>query len=383
MKNFLARCVTLSFITLLLAGCHGFFEKDNTPTPTPITRFHAEIQPQRLWSTRAGSGAGNDNLIMPMALSSQSIFTASTNGVVTAIDSKTGQKQWQVNTGLPLTSGPGTGHDLVVVGSRKGEIMALRQQDGVPLWKVDVAGEIIAQPAISQNTVVIKAVDGRVHALSTRDGHTLWSFVRNEPGLILRGASAPLIHHNHVIAGFASGTLAKLTLNGGHELWQQTIASPEGAFAIERMVDIDADPILFNNDLYAATYQGKISMLDWNTGRIRWSHTISSYSGMAADADGIYISDAEGYVWSFTTNSGLVNWRQTKLQARLISGPAIMGDYVVVGDQEGYLHWLNKKDGHFSAREKLGSAIKAAPMVQNKVLYALTNNGHLIAYTLP
>ena len=68
--------------------------------------------------------------------------------------------------------------------------------------------------------------------------------------------------------------------------------------------------------------------------------------------------------------------------AQLGFSVAIDGSYIVVGDAQGYLHWLDKRDGHFAAREYLGAAIFAKPLVDNRVLYVLANNGTLAAYQL-
>jgi outer membrane protein assembly factor BamB len=130
-----------------------------------------------------------------------------------------------------------------------------------------------------------------------------------------------------------------------------------------------------------ATYRGKIASLDWLSGKTLWTHEISSYTGMIADSNAIYISDANSYIWSFGADNGLVNWRQTQLEARTLSAPALIGNYVVVGDAEGYLHWLSKSDGHFVSRVKVGSGVYAAPLVENRILYVLTNAGNLSAYT--
>ena len=148
------------------------------------------------------------------------------------------------------------------------------------------------------------------------------------------------------------------------------------------MIDVDADPVIFEHHLYAATYQGKIASFDWLSGNTLWSHDISSYTGMTADNNTVYISDAQGIIWAFNADSGLVNWRQTELNARIVTGPAVLGNYLVVGDAEGYLHWLGKNDGHLAARQRVGSAIYAAPVVENNVVYTLTNEGYLAAYTL-
>jgi outer membrane protein assembly factor BamB len=371
------------FLALLLTACNGFFEKDNTPEPTPLTNFNPEIAPRQLWSTKVGAGAtGDDYLKLSPTLGQNAIYTSSSNGTITSVNKSNGRINWQTDIRLPLSSGPGVGDGIVVVGSRGGEIIAMLEGDGRQIWRTSVPGEVIAKPAIGGGNVIIKAVDGYTRALSIKDGHELWSFQQVEPNLILRGSSTPLIRDRNVIIGFANGNLAKLNLGDGQLLWIQTIATPEGAFAIQRMIDIDADPIIFEHNIYVATYQGKISSLDWASGRALWSHDISSYTGMTADDNTVYISDARGFVWAFGADSGLVNWRQNKLEYRIISAPAIMGNYVVVGDAEGYLHWLGKRDGHFAARVSIGSSIYAAPVVENNVLYALNNNGYLAAYTL-
>lgn len=372
----------LLVFAVFLTACNGFFEKDNTPAPTPLTKIASEVKPRLMWSTKTGAGSDGEYLKMSPSIGETAIFTTSATGTVTAINKTNGRVQWQVNTSLPITAGPGIGNGFVVVASRQGDVMALRQADGKGVWKTSVPGEILAKPAIGQDRVVVKAVDGYVRALSLQDGHELWAFQQAEPTLILRGSSTPLIRGRDVLIGFANGNLAKFGLNDGRLFWLQPITMAEGAFAIQRMIDIDANPIVFEHHIYAATYQGKIASLDWTSGRILWTHDISSYTGMIADGDAVYISDAKSHVWAFGSDSGLVNWRQNKLESRTVSGPALMGNYVVVGDAEGYLHWLGKSDGHFAGRISAGSPIYAAPLVENDIAYAFTSKGYLLAYTL-
>ncbi|HEX4044718.1 MAG TPA: PQQ-binding-like beta-propeller repeat protein, partial [Gammaproteobacteria bacterium] len=181
--------------------------------------------------------------------------------------------------------------------------------------------------------------------------------------------------------GFANGNLAKFSLREGQLIWTRPIATPEGAFAIQRMIDIDADPLVFQHTIYAATYQGNIASLDWTSGQSMWTHKISSYTGMAADQNTIYITDAQGYLWAFNAENGTVKWQQKQLAARILTGPAVLQNYVVVGDAQGYLHWLDKRDGHFVAREKI-RPLYTAPVVQGDVVYIYTHNGYLSAYTL-
>lgn len=364
-----------------LSAC-GFFDKDNTPKPKPLTNFTAQIQPRLLWKTSTGSGAGGEYLKLTPAMNDHSIFTASTSGIVASTAKANGRTNWRANTGHMLTTGPGAGDGLVVVGSIHGNIVALDEATGRTRWTNSVKGELIASPAVKKGYVIVKALDGSITALSTQDGHSLWTFKQSEPDLILRGSSSPVIQENRVLSGFANGNLASISLGNGETQWMQQIATPEGAFAIERMIDIDADPVIDGHRIFAATYQGNIASLDWRSGRTLWTHEISSYTGMSADDSAVFVTDAKSDVWSFGVDSGLVNWRQTELGFRNISGPASIGNYIVVGDAQGYLHWLDKRDGHFAGRVSVGSGILAKPLVDNHVLYALTNNGTLAAYQI-
>lgn len=382
MKQSFKHLTTFAVCTSLLSACSSFFDTDNTPVPNPLPVYTAEVAPQMLWSANVGVGAtGYDYLKMSPVVNDTAVFTTSTNGTVTAVNRMTGRVIWRTNLGATLTSGPGIGDGLVVIGSQHGAVTALSQTDGRVRWKTSIAGEIIANPAVGNGTVVIKAVDGVTRGLSTNDGNQRWSYQQSEPNLLLRGSSAPAIRDQQVIVGYANGNLAKLSLGGGQLQWVQPIAIPEGAFAIQRMIDIDADPIVYNHDIYVATYQGNIAALGWS-GQTRWTHDISSYTGMTADQNAVFITDAKGHVYSFGAGAGDSRWQQNKLQYRILSGPAMMGNYIVVGDAEGYLHWIAKSDGHFAGRVSTGSAIYASPVVENNVLYALTKSGYLTAYKL-
>lgn len=376
------KILLFTFITSLLCSCSAFFDKDNTPPPAPLKQFTPETTIHSLWTTHPNNGSGKEYLRLKPAYSNQTIYTASYKGTVTAIDSLTGKKRWEVSVGHKITGGLAADTHLVLVGSQEGDVFALNPDNGALLWKAHATSEIFAPPAIGQNLIVTKSVDGQLSAFSKTDGQLAWHYQQIEPTLILRSSSSPQLTANHVVAGFANGNLVKLTLRSGSLLWQNTLATPSGSFAIDRMIDIDADPIIFDNDVYAATYQGHIAAIDFTSGESRWTKDISSYTGLTVDARQVYVTDAHSHVWAFDHQDGHINWDQAELEARKMTGPVLMDNYLVVGDGEGYLHWLSRNDGHVVARTRVAhSAIVATPIVVNHVLYVVTQDGHLSAYT--
>jgi outer membrane protein assembly factor BamB len=76
-------------------------------------------------------------------------------------------------------------------------------------------------------------------------------------------------------------------------------------------------------------------------------------------------------------------WKQAKLNNRKLSAPAVLGKYIVVGDFEGYLHWLSPEDGRMLARSRVGSSpISTPPVIDGSVAYVLGDGGELAAITV-
>jgi outer membrane protein assembly factor BamB len=74
-------------------------------------------------------------------------------------------------------------------------------------------------------------------------------------------------------------------------------------------------------------------------------------------------------------------WKIDQMTNRGLTRPAFYGNYVVVGDKEGYLHWLDSDIGSFVARERAGKdGFAAAPLSVGTTLYVLTQDGELMAY---
>jgi outer membrane protein assembly factor BamB len=188
-----------------------------------------------------------------------------------------------------------------------------------------------------------------------------------------------------VLAGYDNGKLVALSINDGKVVWEKSVAVPRGRTELDRLVDIDADPVVNNDTVYAVTYQGNVAGVDLTTGQTLWSREMSSQAGLAADyGDAVYVTDDEGNVWSVQDGSGDALWRQTRLIRRGVTAPAIAGDYIVVGDFEGYLHWIARNDGRFVARQQITeAAIRSQPLVVDNMLYITAVDGTIAAVQVP
>ncbi|MDE2221085.1 MAG: PQQ-binding-like beta-propeller repeat protein, partial [Gammaproteobacteria bacterium] len=230
---------------------------------------------------------------------------------------------------------------------------------------------------------VVRTVDGKLYGLEAADGKQRWVADQQVPRLTLRGTSRPVVSGDLVISGFDNGRLMAVTLSGGTTAWDVAVGQPRGSSELQRLIDIDSPASLDGDDVFAVAFQGHAVRLARDSGREIWSHEISSYRGLAADALGVYVSTAEGHVVRLDRASGAERWRQRALERRWLTAPALMGSSVVVADYQGVIHWLSMDDGAFQARARAGARISAAPQVAGNLLLVQTDKGAIEAWRAP
>jgi len=186
-----------------------------------------------------------------------------------------------------------------------------------------------------------------------------------------------------VLAGFDGGHLVALETSSGRVLWDTSITTATGRSELDKMIDIDTAPVVVEGIVYVVTFQGQLAALTLNTGRMLWNKDMSSFAGFTIDGNNLYITDSKSVIWALDRLNGSAIWKQEGLLNRQVTGPASVGNYIVAGDFEGYLHWMDKTTGAFSARQKLsGDRIIAAPVASaENVVYAFSTNGSLAALT--
>jgi len=377
------RFLSILLLSSLLTGCGmGIFSDESTELlPEPLTEFTLEFTPSVVWKSGTGEGAKNQYSDLTIWLDSEFLYTVDYEGLVTKFASMSGDKQWSIDIDAPIFTGVGGNSEFVFVGSQEGDVFALNKTDGQLVWKKSVSSEVLAAPRANSDVVVVRTSDGRLTGLSTETGSQLWSYQRAVPLLSLRGAGTPVIADDKVIAGYASGKLIALSIDDGKVVWEKNVAIPSGRTELERIVDVDATPVIKNGVVYAVSYQGKVAALSLDTGDIFWSREMSSKAGLdVAAGDSLFITDESSYIWAIQDGSGDALWRQTRLLRRNATAPSIVGDVIILGDLEGYVHWISRSDGRFVSRLNISdSPIVSKPVVNGELVYVLATDGTLTA----
>lgn len=387
--NRVARVGATLLCIVAVSGCttvRGWFSgkgETKADKPAALVEITPSVAVSRLWSANAGEGERRLGVRQGPAVADGRVYAAAVEGGVQALDLQTGQRLWTYPSRARLSGGPGVGDGLVVVGGLDGEVVALDASTGAEKWQARVPNEVIAAPAIGRGMVFVRSNDGRVTALDANTGERRWFWNRNVPMLSVRGNAGLVLGPGIVFVGNDDGTVSALSTVDGAPLWDQAVAQPEGRTELDRMADADGTPALVDTTLYATSFKGQTMAIDAPSGNPTWTSQRGGPGRVAVAPSVVVVATPAGAVFGLDRSGGNAMWQQAALVRRNVTGAAIHGDYAVVGDYDGYLHWLDLGTGEFVARTRAGRAgLRAAPVVADGVLVAQNVDGVLSAYRL-
>ena len=376
----------------LLSGCSLFSSEEDVVKMSPLPTVENQFSPSTSWSTSVGGGIGDFYSNLHPAIADGVVYAADRKGTVKAVNASDGKEVWSVNLAekdgwfsrVPalLSGGLTVSGGHVYVGSEKAQAYALNTSDGSVAWQTRVAGEALSRPVVSDGMVLIHTSNGQLQALNETDGALKWTVNLDMPSLSLRGESAPSVAFGAAIVGGDNGRVSAVLMQQGQLIWQQRISQATGPTEIDRLNDVDTTPVIVNGVVYALAYNGNLTALDLRSGQIMWKRELGSVNNFIVDGNRIYMVDQTDRVLALSTEGGVTLWTQTALLHRLLTAPVLYNGSLVVGDSEGYMHWMNPQDGQFVAQQKVDSSgLLTDPVVADGQLLIQAKDGTLYSIT--
>jgi outer membrane protein assembly factor BamB len=375
--------IVLTLAVLALQGCSWIksWGDEEPGDPAPLVEFEPSLKVKKIWSTGIGDGMGKQGVRMGPVYSSGMLYAVDYEGRLVAVDAETGKKTLELKTKQPFSGGPGLDSEKIYLGTIDGRVIAYDRSDGRELWNAQVSSEVLAPPASADGIVVVRCIDGRVFGLDADNGRRVWIYDHSVPLLTLRGNADVLLRAGIAFVGYDDGSVVSLRIADGSMVWSQTIVSPEGRTELDRLADIGWQMVIVASDLIVSSYKSRLVSLAADSGRLLWFKEISSATGVAVERTNLAVSEKNGDLWMLDRRNGSTIWKLDRLTNRGLTRPAFYGNYVVVGDEQGYLHWLDTDIGSFVARVRAGKkGFVTAPLVVGTTMYVLTPKGDLIAY---
>ena len=360
---------------LMLSACSSlnpFSSEGKLPALKPLA---SPVGMSASWRARVDEAGV---FVFQPAVIGGAVFAVGKDGEVARIES--GRSVWKTPLKTAVSGGVGSDGNIVVVGTPKGEVVALDAATGQVKWRILINAEVLAAPAVSGGMVIVRSADSRLFGLDASDGRRRWTYQRATPPLALRNAAGVVTEGNFIIAGYPGGKLVAVNGANGTLAWEGTVAIPRGATELERVADITSLPVVTPRATCAVAYQGRVACFDMSNGSTLWTRDLSSSKGLDLDDRNVYVTDEKGAVHALDLANGASAWKQDQLAGRNPGRPRVVGDYIVVGDVEGYVHLLRTADGSLAGRHRVDSSpILADPQKAGGDIVIQTRNGSIQA----
>lgn len=338
-RSLSVRVLLSASVIALVSACSLFSTPKRAPVDLPP--FTATLKPRVIWSETIGSSG---NAALTPAIFENDIYAAAGDGRVVRLDAR-GKTLWRKEAGFPVSAGVAAGEGVAVVGGANGEVAALDLETGAIRWKATVPGELLGHIVIGRGLVILRSSDARLFALDITSGANRWTVQRPLPPLVLRADGGMVMRDDLVVASFPGGRLLGVNAATGVVRYDATVATPKGTTELERIVDVVGTPVFEGDTVCVASYQGRIGCMNAANGQPVWGRDFSAPVGAAADGRFVFGVDEASVVQAFTANTGTLTWTNDRFKYRSISTPLSWQRAIVVGDYQGYLHFLGREDG--------------------------------------
>ncbi len=392
------KVLAIILLSSSLLACSSNDDEDPSTKVAELNELDNAFDVEVLWDRSVGDGVSDYFSRIKPIVAYNKVYSASRMGDVVAFEKESGKKVWHADlsdingersfwdsrVSALVAGGPIAGLNKIFIGTENGDVFALDAETGELVWQSKIKGEVITAPAIDSGILVVNSASGLLKAFDANNGDDLWEAEQDVPALTLRGISTPVIASGGVLVGSGKGELGVYILEKGQAGWTTEVGEATGSTELQRVIDVDSAPVVFGDKVYAISARGNLVAIDLKSGRILWKRQYSSYRQIAVHRNDIFITNTSGHVYALNRNNGIERWSNLTLTNRGVTGPAVVDDYVVVGDFEGYLHWLDQSTGQILSRHEVDSSgIHSTPTVVDDVIYSQSRDGDLQVIITP
>ena len=313
--------------------------------------------------------------------SSQNLFFADSEGTLSSISLKSGEKEWSIELNF-LASGTAAGFGILVVADVDGNVIALDQKDGSQLWSTNVKGEILSKSVIDTQIVVVKSGSGELIGLNRVTGEIEWSYRSKLPPLTVRGSSSPVLSDDKIFVSFDNGRLGGFDINSGFPLWDGAISYASGTSELDNLIDGDSSPVIEGGLVYTTNYQGNLNIFDIAQKRSVWTSETSSFYSPVIMRGLLIVAEANSTIKSFSLSSLEESWLNEDYLNRGLSNPVSYKGSLIIGDFEGYIHIIDPLNGKTIGRKKLSRKPIKSIFTRSNSLYVIDEAFNLFSVNI-
>ncbi len=257
------------------------------------------------------------------------------------------------------------------------------------IWQFDLGHAGTPRLALRGKTLYVAWEQGRVDALHARRGHTQWPGPAQLP---FSTKSEPAASAEALIVGAEDGGIRALDALDGHQLWEYRTTGP-----------VEAQPVVVGGAVYVGTDDGLLYALNARTGLPLWRFEGSPNgppgggsdtappgprapiaAAVAADDRRIFVASLDHCVYALNRATGRPVWaRPYKADAPIYVPPLLVADTLIVGSDNGILHFLGAADGRALGLSRGRGPIRRPLCSDGRIVYWCANDDTIYASALP
>ncbi len=366
----------LTILTVALLGCSSNKIKVEHVKPNPLPKLVQAKALVPVFSQSVSATSKEDPLRLRLDVDNGVIFALDPKGEVTAYQGK--QRLWQQKVSKQgLSSGVEAAEGTVIVGNKKGQLFALDQATGEQKWTAQLSGAILSASLIQAGRVVTLSNDGTVYAHDLATGQQVWTYNLPDVQFSLRGTASPIaLDPRTVLIASSNAYVYALDILTGVPRMQRRVAVSDGRSDVQRLNDIDGDPVVAGQFLVTTSFQGQVTVTDLASQQVLWSENASSIQRPEVSNNTVYVTQADGKITAYVLTTGEQLWQNDSLLNRQLSNPVVLGQDLVVGDLEGVLHLIDPNSGQLIGRSKTSGEVRSLRVIDGQ-LYVSTRKGAL------
>lgn len=288
-----------------------------------------------------------------------------------------GKTAWSFRAHSSILAAPLLDGESLYVASADGTLTALNRITGEQRWQLNLREELTTTPTIAEGRLFVMSSEESLTAVDAKEGKSLWKFHRDPPGgFTIRGNARPQVAHGTVFAAFADGTVAALNPADGATKWTRLVSGTGEYLDIDWLEAPEAD-----GRVYVASAKAGALALDAATGETAWTAALPGANHVLVDGPRIF-AGGRGLLLALDRQSGTELWRLKLTNDKYPTQPVAMNGLVLLAEDRGPLLALDAQSGTPRGAFDPGSGFSMAPLAIPGVVYIISNSGSLFSLGL-
>lgn len=334
------------------------------PNSTGVSSSTLPESPDLLWKYEVKGGAFSST----PAIDEGVVYIGDLDGEMYALDLKTGEKKWKIETETGFKAPVGVKGDKLYAGDYDGIFHCYSKKDGKELWTHDAKAEIDSSPNFYKDLVLFGSQTGVLYALEAERGTFAWQYEIQD-----QIQCSPTVVENRCFLAGCDQIFHVLDLDKkGEKVGGIKIGSPSGN-----------TPAVKGDFVYFGTMAGVVYCVDWRKVEVKWTFAdpdnSEGYFGSPAIGKYVFIAGKHKILSAIDLTTGKEKWKFPG-KSKSESSPVLVGNRLYAPFFDGRIYAIDAESGKQTWQYETGARLTGSPAVADGKLVIANEGGTVYCF---